>query len=449
MAVDLNYLKTLSPEQGQEYLRQMLAGGIDPNNLGASGINAYESQAYLPGINSLADPYAKTYTALMPSSTDQGYLAHFGSGGELAAVGMQPAPNWYEQEVFGIPIGAMLPFAAAGIGAAFPGTVAGEAAAGAATGAATGGANTALTGANIVAGAEPAVYGITAQGSLTPWQTLQNLYYGAGNAFNVAVGDTPFASTAANALAPASTSAATNVATSAATNGGILDTINKAFGTNITWGDLAKAGITLGGTYLASNASSDALDKAVEAQNAANQQAIALQQPYMNAGTSAINSLATGLAPGGQYATPFSQTNWQQDPGYAFRLSEGLKALDRSAASRGMLLSGAQIKGAQRYGQDMASQEYQNAFNRFYTERQNMLDPQFRLAGMGQTAAANASGITQQSGTNVANANLAQGQQNASLYQTAGNVLSQLLYPQQTTQTQTPTVQSRYSYSPY
>lgn len=65
----------------------------------------------------------------------------------------------------------------------------------------------------------------------------------------------------------------------------------------------------------------------------------------------------------------FGAGDFQADPGYAFRLSEGMKALDRTAASRGGLLSGATLKGAQRYGSDLASQEYGNAYNRFQANR--------------------------------------------------------------------------------
>lgn len=73
----------------------------------------------------------------------------------------------------------------------------------------------------------------------------------------------------------------------------------------------------------------------------------------------------------GNYQDPgdFTMEKFQQDPGYAFRLSEGLKALDRTAAARGGLISGSAMKGAMRYGQDMASQEYQNAFNRYNQNR--------------------------------------------------------------------------------
>ena len=87
----------------------------------------------------------------------------------------------------------------------------------------------------------------------------------------------------------------------------------------------------------------------------------------------------------GSAARPFSMEAFQQDPGYGFRLGEGLKALERSAAARGGLLSGGTGKALQRYGQEAASQEYGNAFNRFYTERQNLLNPLLSLSGRGQT----------------------------------------------------------------
>ena len=82
-----------------------------------------------------------------------------------------------------------------------------------------------------------------------------------------------------------------------------------------------------------------------------------------------------------------AQFTANQDPGYAFRMSEGMKALERSAAARGGLLAGAQMKGIQRFGQDLASQEYQNAFNRYQTARTNTLNPFASLAGVAQSSA--------------------------------------------------------------
>jgi hypothetical protein len=53
-----------------------------------------------------------------------------------------------------------------------------------------------------------------------------------------------------------------------------------------------------------------------------------------------------------------------QDPGYQFRLSEGQRALERSGAARGVTNTGGNMKGLLDYGQQAASQEYGNVYNR-------------------------------------------------------------------------------------
>ena len=105
----------------------------------------------------------------------------------------------------------------------------------------------------------------------------------------------------------------------------------------------------------------------------------------------------------GKYARDFSMADFQQDPGYSFRLSEGLKALDRQAAARGGLISGAALKASQRYGQDMASQEYGNAFNRYQINRANQLDPLMSITGYGQLATNQLGGYGSQFATGAAN----------------------------------------------
>jgi hypothetical protein len=108
---------------------------------------------------------------------------------------------------------------------------------------------------------------------------------------------------------------------------------------------------------------------------------IELNAPFREAGITALNK----LVPLATEYTPFGMAQFQADPGYAFRMSEGMKGLERSAAARGGLLSGATLKGIQRFGQDLGSQEYQNAFNRYQAERQAQLNPLQSLAGVGQT----------------------------------------------------------------
>lgn len=112
----------------------------------------------------------------------------------------------------------------------------------------------------------------------------------------------------------------------------------------------------------------------------------------------------------GKYARDFNMSDFQQDPGYAFRLSEGQKVLERNAAARGGLISGGALRAATRYGQDMGSQEYANAFNRYQTNRSNQLNPLGSLMTSGQNAAAGQGTAAGQYGTNVGNRYMEQGE---------------------------------------
>lgn len=133
----------------------------------------------------------------------------------------------------------------------------------------------------------------------------------------------------------------------------------------------------------AASTQASAADRAADLQYQQFERQVELQEPWRQAGITALNKL-TPLAT--EY-TPFGMTQFQADPGYGFRMSEGMKALERSAAARGGLLSGSTLKGIQRFGQDLASQEYTNAFNRYQTERAARLAPLQSLAGIGQTSA--------------------------------------------------------------
>lgn len=203
------------------------------------------------------------------------------------------------------------------------------------------------------------------------------------------------------------------------------------------------------GAYTASRAASSQAQSAGEATQAqrdiADQQTalqreqylkqLELNAPFREAGLTGTNMLLSQLQ--GPYGSAkfggvagydpasamknFGASDFQTDPGYAFRLSEGMKALDRTAAARGGLLSGATLKGAQQYGQGLASQEYQNAFNRyqanrsaqeqaygnafnrFQTERTNTLAPLQSLAGVGQSATQQAQQASQNYATGAAN----------------------------------------------
>ncbi len=126
----------------------------------------------------------------------------------------------------------------------------------------------------------------------------------------------------------------------------------------------------------------------------------------------------------GKYARDFGMQDFQQDPGYAFRMSEGLKALDRQAAARGGLISGGALKAAQRYGQEAASQEYTNAFNRYQVNRANQLQPLQSLMGASQTAANVMGQSAGQYGQTAGEAYMGAGNARASGYMGGANALA-------------------------
>ena len=121
--------------------------------------------------------------------------------------------------------------------------------------------------------------------------------------------------------------------------------------------DILGAGLNLGAGIYGAVASSSAAKKQTKAQK----EAAKGFAPYTALGTQAAGQLQAGLAPGGQFQRPF---NFQTEPGYQFRLSEGEKGIDRAAGARGMRYSGATLKGLQRFAQDYASNEYGNAYAR-------------------------------------------------------------------------------------
>ena len=167
------------------------------------------------------------------------------------------------------------------------------------------------------------------------------------------------------------------------------------------------------GGFFGAGQQATAAEKAAEQQAQAMREAAQLQQqqynqtrqdlsPYMQAGNQALGSLTSmlssgqfnptmsangamqyaqglpqyqsfGISPMQQYQTASQPLNVDitQDPSYKTRMQAGLDAIEGSAAARGGLFSGATGKALTQYGQDLASQEYANAYNRAALERQN------------------------------------------------------------------------------
>lgn len=81
--------------------------------------------------------------------------------------------------------------------------------------------------------------------------------------------------------------------------------------------------------------------------------------PYTGPGAAASTRLADLYGLNGPDAAAAAQAAFQQTPGYQFARDQGVKALDASAAKRGMLLSGNQVQAVQNYGTGLADQLFQ------------------------------------------------------------------------------------------
>jgi len=166
----------------------------------------------------------------------------------------------------------------------------------------------------------------------------------------------------------------------------------------------ATGGGVSGAARDAAAATAAATNRATELQRRMYDESVARQKPFYDVGVNALPELVAAS----KY-TPFGMQQFQQDPGYAFRLKEGQQTLDRQAAARGGLISGGALKAAQRYGQEMGSQEYMNAFNRYQTERAARLQPLQSLTGTSQTTANTLGSAGQTMAGNVGAAYMNQG----------------------------------------
>jgi len=212
--------------------------------------------------------------------------------------------------------------------------------------------------------------------------------------------------------------------------------ISAGMGMAIMGGSALAGGlISASGARDAARTQADAANRAADLQKQMFDKQVELQDPYRQAGLTGQNRLMellglggnTGAAGYGQYARDFGMQDFQQDPGYAFRLGEGLKAMGHAAGARGGLISGQTMKGLEDYRQNSASNEYQNAFNRYQTNRSNQLQPLGNLVSSGQAAASNQAGQAGQYGVNAGNLMNQAGQSIAAGQMGAANSINNML----------------------
>jgi len=156
------------------------------------------------------------------------------------------------------------------------------------------------------------------------------------------------------------------------------------------------AGATIGGTLLANNIVNSGNTSAAATQAAAGQNALntiggfysqyaAAQQPFQNLGTPAAQAITNNL--------PYLQNQFnnqdltaQLAPNYAFQLQQGQSQARNAANVGGGLLSGNTLQGLNTYTQNYAQGAYQNAFNNYQTQRNNIYSNLAGVAGIGQTS---------------------------------------------------------------
>lgn len=135
-----------------------------------------------------------------------------------------------------------------------------------------------------------------------------------------------------------------------------------------------------GAAKAGAKASQQATDATIAEQRRQYDLSRADQMPWLNAGKDAIGQQQALMS--GDFS------KFYQSPDYQFALDEGFKSMDRSAASRGRLYSGGYGQDLTKYGQGLATQNYNN----FYS----------KLAGLSNTGSGTATNLGQL-GQNFAN----------------------------------------------
>ena len=193
---------------------------------------------------------------------------------------------------------------------------------------------------------------------------------------------------------------------------------------------LAGAGAQADAAKSAAQLQKEEADQALAFQKQVYSENVAREQPYLTAGTGAINTLARLTSkPGEGLLAPWTGTfkaptaaEAAATPGYQFQFSEGERALQNSAAASGGLLTGGTLRGTEQFGQGLAASNYQNVFSNalqqyqtaYTTFRNNQADAYARLAGVaqgGQQAATTTSDLGQRAAGTVANIDLTTGAQ--------------------------------------
>jgi hypothetical protein len=180
----------------------------------------------------------------------------------------------------------------------------------------------------------------------------------------------------------------------------------------MTWVAAAIVGagaLGAGAGIYGANKQAGAADKASQQQYAMYDQTRSDLQPWMTYGEVGLDELGKLLGINSQgsdplnsyFLSPFTLDKFQQSPGYQFRLDEGMKAINKGAASRGMYYAPQTLQDLGKYQQGLASTEFENAYGRYNTDLSRQYGMLSNLVNSGQNAAAGLGGIGQQAATNA------------------------------------------------
>ncbi|MFA5695927.1 MAG: hypothetical protein WC917_00475 [Bacilli bacterium] len=155
--------------------------------------------------------------------------------------------------------------------------------------------------------------------------------------------------------------------------------------------------------------------------------AYGINQPYMQAGTSALNSYldTLGIGPKGAAGPSSLRDQFQQSPGFQYQLQQATNAATRRAAASGQTMSGAETRELASQSQGLASQDWNN----WLTNSQNRLAD---IAGMGQRSATQQAGFETQGGLSLANLGLDYSKMSTEEMQAAAKAKAEAEMAQQT-----------------
>lgn len=169
----------------------------------------------------------------------------------------------------------------------------------------------------------------------------------------------------------------------------------------------------------ASKAQTNAANKAAETSMAMYQQTRGDLSPYRQAGIDAQTELQQRL-PFLTSPIVMDQATLEQTPGYQFTRTQGLKAVQNSAARRGLGNSGAALKGAATFATGLADSTYQTQFNLENTNRTNAYERLMGLVRTGQASAAQTAAAGTAAANTTASAQIGAGNAQAAGYNAAG-----------------------------